>query len=35
MCSTAHAKYIQTAGLEMHFLQLITDYGLQINVLLA
>ena len=35
MCSTAHARYIQIAGLEINYLQLITNYILQLYALLA
>ena len=35
MCSTAHASYIQFAGLEMSYLQYIGNYDLQLYALLA
>ena len=35
MCRTAHASYIQLAGLEMNYLQLIRDHDLQLYALLA
>ena len=34
MCSTAHARYTQIAGLEMNYLQLITNYDLKLYALL-
>ena len=35
MCSAAHVSYIQIAGLEMSYLQLIKNYYLQLYALLA
>ena len=35
MCNTAHARYIQIAGLEINYLQIITHYNLHLYALLA